>query len=202
MQSAKIHLSPQQIKLVTDTSWILTKNEIIQCIKLAFGVLYEQQLSVLKEADLHEEILKIGGKISHGENYLGLPWIVLDYPRLFVRNNIFAIRTMFWWGKFFSTTLHMSGKWQQNIAPKLQASWSILQKNNFWISYTGNQWIHDITDTSYIAAQHITLNELETILQQAPFVKIGAYTAIENIDAASAILMQYYSLLIKIIGSE
>ena len=48
-------------------------------------------------------------KIAKGENYLQLPYVLLDYPRCFDKENIFAIRTMFWWGNFFSITLHLSG---------------------------------------------------------------------------------------------
>ena len=49
------------------------------------------------------------GKISKGENYLGLPYQVLDYPAYFSKTDTFAFRTMFWWGNFFSVTLHLEG---------------------------------------------------------------------------------------------
>ena len=35
-------------------------------------------------------------------------WII---PAVFSKENIFAIRTMFWWGNFFSISLHVSGKY-------------------------------------------------------------------------------------------
>ena len=49
-------------------------------------------------------------KISRGENYRGLPYLVLDYPAVFSAEDTFAFRTMFWWGNFFSCTLHLQGK--------------------------------------------------------------------------------------------
>ena len=56
------------------------------------------------------EVDSINGKIFRGENYLGLPYLVLDYPKHFSKDSIHAFRTMFWWGNFFSFTMHLQGK--------------------------------------------------------------------------------------------
>ncbi|GAB3426749.1 hypothetical protein [Niabella aquatica] len=202
MQSAKIHLSPQHIKLVTNAAWILTKNEIIQHIKTAFEMLYTEQLSVLAPATLPAELLIPGGKISRGENYLGLPWLVLDNPRCFVRHHIFAIRTMFWWGRFFSTTLHVSGKWQQWATTKLAAAFTFLSRNNLYICCGGDEWVHDVTSTSYIPVHTLSQKEFEKMLAEAPFVKIAACTDINNIENAIEILMEQFRFLIKILKAN
>lgn len=76
MQSAKIRLSPQHIKLVTNAEWILTKNEILGHIKTVFEELYKEQLPLVQLSLLPAEVLRSGSKISRGENYLGLPWII------------------------------------------------------------------------------------------------------------------------------
>jgi len=33
--------------------------------------------------------------------------MVLDFPALFTTKTVFAYRTMFWWGNFFSASLHL-----------------------------------------------------------------------------------------------
>lgn len=197
MQYAKISLSPQQIKLVTDAEWILTKNDILHRIKAAFGVLYKEQEDIVKAASLPAEVLKAGGKISRGENYLGLPWIVLDNPRCFTRQHIFAVRTMFWWGKYFSTTLHVSGKWQQQFQSKLLKAYSMLQQHHFTLCHTGDEWVHDVTGTAYTPISQILQKEFEKILTEAPFIKIAAYTGIENIETATEILMEQFTILMN-----
>ena len=40
-------------------------------------------------------------RISRGEQYQRLPWVMLDYPRIFGKEDIFAIRTFFLVGKLF-----------------------------------------------------------------------------------------------------
>ena len=41
---------------------------------------------------LPAEMLFHSPKISKGENYKGLPYVMLDYPRCFGKTDIFAIR--------------------------------------------------------------------------------------------------------------
>ncbi|HMR82680.1 MAG TPA: hypothetical protein PKE30_06100 [Niabella sp.] len=199
MQSAKIHLSPQHIKLVTNAEWILTKNEILGHIKSVFEDLYKEQLPLVQSSLLPDEVLRSGSKISRGENYLGLPWIVLDHPRHFIKGNIFAIRTLFWWGRFFSTALHISGHWQQWAAPKLAAAFSSLQNNNLHICCNGDEWVHDVTSTSYLPVTAMTQKEFEKILAEAPFVKIAAHTNINYIENAVEILMKQFGFLTEIL---
>ncbi len=201
MQFAKIHLSPQQIKLVTDPEWILTKNEILRQLKDSFSDLHTAQQNLIKAAGLPEEVLQTIGKISRGENYLGLPWIVLDNPRHFIRHHIFAVRTMFWWGKYFSTTLHLSGKWQEHFRNKLSNAHSRLQQNNFTICHNGNEWVHDVLSESFTPINRISLPSFEAILAESPFIKIAACTGMENIENATEILMEQFGFLIDSVSN-
>lgn len=202
MQLAKLQLSSQHIALVTNAEWILTKNEILKHIKNVFEELYAWQQTVLNTSLLPTEVLKPGGKISRGENYLGLPWIVLDNPRCFTKENIFAIRTLFWWGRSFNTTLHVSGKWQQHFSQKLIQSFHQLQHNQFFISHNGDEWVHDVSSTSYIPLKNVDDKQFEEIIKQAPFIKIAVSTSIENIEASIEILMQQFQLLINIVKED
>jgi hypothetical protein len=202
MQSAKIQLSAEHIKLVTDAGWILTKNEILARIKTAFEALHSWQQHTFESYLLPVDILKPGGKISRGENYLGLPWIVLDNPRHFIRGNVFAIRTLFWWGRFFSTTLHLSGNWQQKMEQKLVNAFEQLQQDNIKICYSNDEWVHDVTAPSYISLKLMNKESFRKIIEEAPFVKIVAYTGIENIENATEILKQQFDFFMKLIGNN
>ena len=73
------------MELVSSPEIILTKNAILQKIKSFLEALQIKQLEILKQytSKFPEEVLKISPKISRGENYKGLPWLVLDNPRHF-----------------------------------------------------------------------------------------------------------------------
>src|SRR3989337_3789488 len=128
MDTAKIRLSPEEAALVIRADWILTKNSIIQKTKQLLASLQtEQQHLLLSSSSLFpEEIINSSPKISKGENYKGLPYLVLDYPRYFNKEDAFAIRILFWWGNFFSGTLHLSGIYKKKYEEKIIRSFESL----------------------------------------------------------------------------
>ena len=65
---------------------------------------------------LPAEVAEISPKISKGENYNGLPYVMFDYPRFFTKENVFAVRTFFWWANYFSVTLHLKGEYKEMFA--------------------------------------------------------------------------------------
>lgn len=108
--TTKIHLSAEEAGLIDNTEFILTKHRIIKKVYYLFGEINGMMKTELAGFDhLPESLRQYSGKISRGENYRLLPYILLDYPSYFSKNTIFAVRTMFWWGHFFSVTLHLSG---------------------------------------------------------------------------------------------
>src|ERR1700761_4832652 len=149
MDFAKIQLSAEELLLVQNGQWILTKNIIIRKVYQLFGSLATAMKSKIDETHLPGEIIRTTAKISKGENYQELPWVMLDYPRLFTKENVFAIRTFFWWANYFSVTLHLKGEYKNMFAEAVNKNMTMLVENNFHISITGDEWIHDIDPANY-----------------------------------------------------
>jgi hypothetical protein len=199
MQQTKIQLLPAEMELVSSPDIILTKNAILQKIKSFLEELQIKQQDILKNYSSHlpEEVLKISPKISRGENYKGLPWLVLDNPRHFQHNNIFAIRAMFWWGNFFSLTLHLSGKYKSDLLKKISKNFSLLAESNFYI-YTGQkEWEHDFDPNSYKRISALTKEEFGKIFAENSFLKLAIKFPIDSLGAIEDKLLRNYELLVK-----
>ena len=112
MQHANVKLSKNELALVTDMQVILTKNLIIEKVYTLFGLLssHFQQVLAERKDTLATEALLVSPKISKGEQYRQLPYVVLDCPRFYTKQHVLAVRCFFWWGNFFSITLHLAGK--------------------------------------------------------------------------------------------
>jgi len=151
--SANVSLSAFEKQLVTDAGWILTKNKIIQKVLVLFGELNKAWLNNSILWQLPAALTEIPAKISRGENYEGLPYVMLDYPRCFGKEDVCAVRTFFWWGNFFSITLHLKGKYklqiEQSIADAIQAG----ELNNAWINVSDDEWTHHFESTNMTPVQ-------------------------------------------------
>src|SRR3569623_367034 len=100
MDNANVKLSKTELLLVTNAEVILTKNNIILKVYEMFGLLAErQQYYALQKKDaLPKEALSVSPKIYKGEQYRGLPYVMLDYPLYYKGKDVFAVRSLFWWG--------------------------------------------------------------------------------------------------------
>jgi hypothetical protein len=199
IQQTKIQFLPAEMELVSSPDIILTKNAILQKIKSFYEELQIKQQDILKKysSQLPEEVLKISPKISRGENYKGLPWLVLDNPRYFQHNNIFAIRTMFWWGNFFSITLHISGNNKNNLLKNLTSNVSLLEKNDFYIYNGTKEWEHDIDPDSYKKLSTIDEDKLQKIFSANSFLKLAVKFTVESLEVVEENLLRNYELLVK-----
>lgn len=201
MDTAKIQLSAEELRLVTSEQFILTKNRIIEKVYGLFGLLSSDYL-IKHEGIFTPEIVSVLPKISKGENYGGLPYVMLDYPRYFTTENIFAIRTMFWWGNHFSITVHARGKFKHNIAQAfLTANESMLQEPGWYIQVSGDEWQHHKTEDTHIAFGKLTEDQKRNLPQTLPFAKIAFYLPLDHWSEAAQILSAQFHFITKVINN-
>lgn len=192
MIEAKIQFSTAEIELINNADIILTKNRALQKIKSMLGALSETQQSFLHHhhINISETPWRTPPKISKGENYLGLPYLMLDYPRVFEKDKTLAIRTMFWWGHFFSCTLHVNGQMKTFLQKKLEEDFDELVSMNLFIGVNDDPWVHHFGKENF---QPLAGADKEKLLKKVltlPHIKIaaqwpldkGQFTATELFD--------------------
>jgi len=197
MDTTKIRLSPEETALVIRADWILTKNSVIQKTKQLLAALQTEQQTLLRsyENKLPEEIITSSPKISKGENYKGLPWLVLDYPRYFNKEHAFAIRMFFWWGNFFSGTLHLSGIYKRKYEERIIRSFELLKTKKFSICINDDQWEHHFEMTNYLPLHNITAYQFEELISKRSFIKLSKKIPLEKWNDAEKKLLEIFSQL-------
>ena len=190
----KIQLSSYEMELVNNAEIILTKNTIVQkAIQLLENLLEVQKKFVQSNRKkLPAEVFTPSAKISKGENYKGLPYLVLDHPRYFEKDNIFAIRTMFWWGNFFSITLHLSGEYKKKMEKKIIDSRLTFIKNEFYICAQDNEWEHHFETDNYVPVSKLKKNIFEKQINEKPFIKLAKRISLNQWNDAEKILFSSY----------
>jgi hypothetical protein len=170
MDVSKLALSEEELRLVSDPGIILTKNAIISKVYHLFGDLSQQ---VRKDLSLPGEVGVISPKISKGESYQGLPYVMLDYPRYFTAEHVLAIRTFFWWGNFFSVNLQLKGKYQSLYQPALISHFELLASGNYAIAVGEDEWQHHTGSDEYRQLNSMGADEFAGIISSHPFIKIS-----------------------------
>ena len=201
MNPAKIRLSQTEMQLVTNAELILTKNAILKKVSQLLGNLQvkQQQYVTLQEMQLPGKVTGTIPKISKGEKYQGLPYLILDYPRLFEHENIFAVRTMFWWGHFFSVTLHLSGIYKEASEEKLIAKYEALKEKEYYCYINEDQWEHHFENDNYVLLSELNKNDFEKAIREKPFVKLANKIALQQWDDANEILLRFFREIIEIL---
>lgn len=188
---------------------ILTKNQIIQKVKLLLEDLQNEFIVYLKEYqnNLPIEIHTSTPKISRGENYLGLPFLILDYPRCFNKDtnppgeaNTFAMRTMFWWGNFFSITLHLSGSYKKLVEQNIIKGYSLLKKEKYFISVSENEWEHHFEKNNFERIDILSKAAFVKTIRENTFIKVAYKIPLTKWDTASIQLFQHFKVLLEITG--
>lgn len=202
MDGAKIRLSKEEWTLVMDPGWILTKNSVMEKVGALFAGLSVKLRAAYPfhaEGFFHVEGLPLNWatpKISKGENYKGLPYMVLDYPRAFGREDVFAVRTLFWWGHYFSVTLHLKGRYETLFLPVIRERMAELAVAGFHINISEDEWRHEMNSENY---RPLRADTDMTLLKEHKFLKLSAGLSLDRWDEADSVLLELFRVLMEVL---
>ncbi|WP_142685715.1 hypothetical protein [Chitinophaga polysaccharea] len=197
-------LTPEEAAVIESTHFILLKNSAIEKVMGLMGKLQEALAAYDRNSDFpfKPEWLLQGGKISKGEQYKGLPWVMLDYPRYFSKTGVFAFRTMFWWGHYFSATLHLGGNVKQHYDTVLESSFAKLGLAGFQVYVQEDPWEHDFENGNYRFIDTLSLDEWKTLISRNDFVKIAKPFVIGHWGKIITEVVEAYATLLNILDNK
>jgi len=206
MSNAKVRLSSKEQELVINADLILTKNAVIQKLYTFFGQISEQFQLIIQQNPVfvNEPACAIAPKISRGENYEGLPWVMLDYPRYFNGNDVFAVRCFFWWGNQISITLQLSGKFQTFYCNAIQQYFQLRNGNphptHEW--YIGinleDAWQHHFRTDNY--RRVVEFNP--ALIPQLPYIKLAKKIPLDEWDDIDFFLQQTFKEMLHLLINQ
>jgi hypothetical protein len=119
---------------------------------------------------------------------------MLDYPRVFGREDVLAIRTMFWWGHSFLITLHLKGRWLERCLPVIEARREELAAAGFHAGVGDDEWRHEHDPENYRV-----LSEIGELTGGRAFLKLSAAVGLDRWPEAPAILREWFDLLVNVL---
>lgn len=194
MQDSKIQLSHSEMELMQNAEIILTKNRVLEKMKALLEEVQQKQVDFIKENKTQNEIFTISPKISRGENYLGLPYLILDYPRQSSEQNFFFIRTMFWWGNFFSCTLHLAKGTKEEFKENIKQAYTGLKE--YLIGVNIDPWMHHLEENNYGSIALLTKKEFEERCEKLDHLKIVGHYPLAEWKQASTNLYENWKFFL------
>ena len=188
--NTKVMLSSSELALVTDKNVILTKQGIIHKAAALFNDQIDPLSVLFRDVFLTDAaLLAAVPKITKGENYNGFPYVIMDYPATFSKENIFAMRTMFWWGNFISLTLHLKGAYKEMFAANVLKN--IKHESDFYIAAGKDEWQHDFVDHNYIKSEEIN-EQSKLSIEKNSFFKIALKYELHHWNMMQSLLPEGY----------
>ena len=159
----------------------------------SFASLKKELKIIIQEAGyvFPPEIPVNGGKISRGDNYQGLPYVVLDYPAVFSKSQVFAYRSMFLWGDCFSFTWQFSGDCINTVREKLVNSGDQLFNTSIFICVNSDPWQHHYKDDNYV----LFTSDLLPILQNHSFIKLSQKIPLSDFSQLNTTSVDYFKFI-------
>lgn len=182
-KEADIKLGDGEFSVLSDTHFLLTKRAITAKARKLLSLTYLSLSEEIRKmpADLPEGASLKNAKVSRGENYRGLPYFVLDCPKLLTTTSIFSLRTMLWWGHEFSTTLHLQGEALDQYRERLIQSSSSQLFSKFYICVNDTPWEYHFGTDNYVSCSRMQ-GKLKEFIHRATFIKLATRWDLQEWD--------------------
>ena len=171
--------TPAETELMYNASVFPLKQEVSRKLY----ILFEHLKNSLKDTAIHRTFdFPAGtdtttGKISKGENYEQQPYVILDFPRLFrpVENSteIFAFRSLFWFGNYFSFSLLLAGKEATDRTAMFLKNVATLHKKEIYFSTHPDPWKHKTEEPYAVLIDTLSEEEIRKQIEKNGYIKIS-----------------------------
>lgn len=198
MKTFETGLTELEMELVSNAEWIRTKNRIIEKVYQLLGSLCENLQQ--SGTPFPDEVYLAGPKISRGEKYQELPYVILDQPRLFGKTDTCAVRTLFWWGHYFMITLHLKGRYAEQYIPVLHRQAGTLTAKGFAFCVNGEEWDHEWKEENYqLLTAHADAESVQKLIR-AEFYKLSVRVPFNRWKEMNDILLELHRCLLAMLA--
>jgi hypothetical protein len=200
-QRSKIKLSKREREALSEHEFFSTKKIITQKIYQSLANIVEMvnERRIFSRTEFPKDTDSTTGKISKGENYLGLPFLILDFPRNFHPDSLFTIRTMIWWGNFLSSSLLLSGKEFSKRKQKVLDHYDFLSENNVGLCINNSPWHHHFEEDNFVSMKKLSCNKVEELLSEKIFLKLGRKIPIRKINQLEIFALESFEIYSKVL---
>lgn len=189
----------EELAILKNDRFLRLKNEVSEKI-IAYLAEIERALHrEIKLTDFQwpEGTFLKAGKISKGEQYRGLPYFILDYPRLFTQKEVFAFRNMLWWGNHYSCTLHLQGPLLER--QKEAIAKNLLSQHDVYFCVNDQPWDYHYESSNYLQIKDLVLTDILYQMDTNGFIKLSSFIPVDEWDEFYSFTLTSFARFLKCI---
>ena len=194
-----VSFTEEELICLEDRDYLITKNEVSTKMEslLKSCITEIRKILVSDYPSIDAKYGNISPKVSRGENYNGLPYFVLDYPRYFQNDATFSYRIICLWGKYFTFNLYLAGNTKNKVNLK---KWDENAGNfiDCFISVSNDPWIHYLEHPDYVQASKISALEIRNLIEKIGYFKISKKTEFKTWSQLPILAQEYLKLFINL----
>jgi len=166
--------SDNELHTLKNSEFLHIKNKVLDKIRNKLSETGQKLVKEIKSdfPDIHKRFSRESPKVSKGENYHGLPYMVLDYPRFFEKGYTFSFRITFLWGHYLNCSLHVEGNMID--IHSMEKRWATISKQQVYVCIHSSPWEHYLTDPYFKLSSSMDVNEFKDHFEKNHFIKIAS----------------------------
>jgi hypothetical protein len=167
-------LSDVELDVLSDTGFFEVKRSVTEKLDVWFsGLQRDWKKDIVNWRFPAPGVDCERGKIFRGENYRGLPYVIMDFPKLFERENVFAVRTMCRWGHEFSVTLHVQGASLQPLRKDVYSRLGSFLPGETYFCVNRTPWEYHFGEDNYRLLSELDEAAVKRHTEKAGFLKVA-----------------------------
>lgn len=206
MDKPKVKFEIEEIALLTQPDFFLRKKRLEVKINdlLNHCIPFIRNELEKNSSHLPQKIVDSQPKISRGENYLSFPWQILDFPRDFGKEDVFAVRTLCWFGNGVSMSLHLSGEYATKYVDEIASHLPMLAEQNFYICIHNDPFKHHFEEDNIIKCSDFlhAKSSIHWLLENNKFIKIVKLFPFDEMDSLPENIGNSTAILFKILATK
>lgn len=195
-------LDNKQLAYLKDQDFLKSKQVISEKITSELSGVEERLKEIIRGSDFDypNGTFTKSGKISKGENYKGLPFFILDYPRLFLHEDMFNYRVMIWWGNEISCSLLLLGRSYEKYRKTLSNNKTAL--NDFFFCVNESPWEYHFERSNFVPISEMDDSSFQNSLNQRAFIKFAIKYPLEKLDELKSLSCETYKKFLTLLSGD
>jgi hypothetical protein len=182
--------TPEEMRMICDTDFFPAKAEIIRKFHQDFMELRDQLRAECKKslpaaapAGTDFET----GQMVKGERFHDFPYVYLDFPKFFSKDEMFTFRSFFWWGHSLFFCWFLSGPRLAQYRKNLLTCHETFSHEDIFLSTADTPWEWGLEEPHAVFLDRIGKKRLQDILTGQSFLKLGRSIRLKSLETPDAI---------------